>query len=191
MEDGWYLMSTAHLESVLVQWRDGIEPDLPPGAERLSNAEALARRDAGNLPDADDRSLRLVLHVSDDDVARIADMRLGYEPDFHEAPRWKRAGSRPVNVVPLRSVGKSESTPGPWWEEPELHALEQEWRSKGTIAGMPVPGEYRSFVFKTVLALQRAGHDVTPDSVADSVARWLPRDAETLRRKLKEKEPGV
>ena len=191
MEDGWYLMSTAHLESVLAQWRDGIEPDLPPGAERLSNPEALARRNAGNIPDADDRSLRLVLHVSDDDVARIADARLAYEPDFHEAPRWRKQGSRPVNVVPLRAPRGNEVSSGPWWDEPELHALEQEWRRSGTIAGMQVPGEYRSFVFKTVLALQRAGQEVTPDSVADSVARWLPREAETLRRALKEKEPGV
>ena len=190
MDDGWYLMSTAELENVLAQWRDGIEPVVPPGAERLSNAEALSRRDAGNVPDADDRSLRLVLHVSDEDVARIADARLDYEPDFHEAPRWRRPESRPVNVVPLRSARGGEAPSGPWWEEPELAGLEDEWRRSGTIAGMRVPGEYRSFVFKTVLALQRAGHDITPDSVADSVARWLPEDAERLRRALKEREPG-
>lgn len=185
-------MSTADLERVLTQWRGGDQPTMPPGARQLSVHEALAYRNSGNLPDADDRSLRLVLHVSEKDVARVAEKRLSYEPDFHEAPSWRRPGSRAVNVVPLRTGGTAgDETPrGPWWEEPELQALEKEWARTGAVAGLQVPGEYRSFVFKTVLALQSAGQQVTPDSVADSIARWLPDGAEKVRAALKRKEPG-
>ena len=194
MDDGWYLMSTSELERVLAEWRRGLEPSVPSGARHLSVEEALAYRDAGNLPDERDRTLRLVLHVSDDDVAHLSKKRLVFEPDHHDPPVWKGPGSRPVNVVPLRSGGGGvDEDQGPWWEDPELRALEEEWVATGSIAGLRVPADYRSFVFKTVLALSEAGREITPDSVADSIARWLPEGAEKIRaalKALKEKEPG-
>lgn len=178
-------MSTAELERALAAVRSG------NGGEfgiALSKEEALERRNAGNLPDDDDRSLRLVLFVDEEPLER---KRLRYEPDFHRAPDWRRAGSRPVNVVPLRSETAPSSAPGPWWELPRVKELEEEWRVTGTVAGMGVPAEYRSFVFKTVIALQEAGENVTPSAVADSVARWLsPEDARRIRNSLTEKEPG-
>lgn len=184
-------MNTSELELVLGEWRRGTEPSVPSGARQLSVDEALAYRDAGNLPDAADRSLRLVLRVSDEDVAHLAEKRLVFEPDFHDAPVWKKPGSRAVNVVPLRRGGGGEEPhPGPWWEEPELQALEEEWATTGTIAGLQVPADHRGFVFKTVVALRAAGREITADSVADSIARWLPEGAEKIRAALKEKEPG-
>ena len=54
------------------------------------------------MPDEDGRSLRIVLHVRDAlDVRRLSERRLAFEPDFHEAPTWRREGSKPINVVPL------------------------------------------------------------------------------------------
>ncbi len=192
MEDGWYLMNTSELERVLAEWRRGSEPSVPPGVRQLFVAEAMAYRNAGNLPDEQERSLRLVLHVSDDDVAHVAQRRLVFEPDFHDAPVWKKPGSRSVNVVPLRTSGADGTRmgSGPWWEEPGLQGLEEEWARTGMVAGLRVPADYRGFVFKTVVALRGAGRDITADSVADSIARWLPDGAETIRAALKEKEPG-
>ena len=192
MEDGWYLMNTAQLERVLSQWRKGDEPETPPGASRLSIDEALRFRDSGNIPDADDRSLRLVLHVSDRDVGRVAERRVVFEPDFHSAPSWRKNGSRAVNVVPLRTADATGTEPirEAWWEEPELGALEEEWVRTGTVAGLQVPAEYRSFVYKTVISLREAGREVTADSVADSIARWLPDDVEEIRAALKKKGAG-
>jgi hypothetical protein len=190
MEDGWYLMSTETLERVLALWRAGEEPTLPDDAIALTVEAALRYRDMGNLPDERGRSLRLVLHTSDDDVGLLATRRLEFEPDFHDAPSWRRPGSKPVNVVPLRTRSTEVVAGPPWWEQPDVRSLEEEWRRRGTVAGICVPEEFRSFVFKTVVSLRSANLEVTPDAIADSVARWLPPDdVDRLRKALKEKEP--
>ena len=174
IDDGWYLMSTAQLEELLAAWRAG-DDAIPEGVERLGVPEALARRDAGNLPDERDRSLRIVLKVrSEEELATIEARRAELEPDYLDPPTWRRAGSRPVNVVPLRRAGWKVKETGAWWDDPEVAALEEEWRATGAVAGVTVPGEYRSFVYKTVLALRRAGRDVTANAIADSIERWLP-----------------
>lgn len=178
-------MSTRELEGVLAAWREG-DREVEAG-EFLPTDAALARRDAGNIPDGSDRSLRLVLFVDEEPLER---KRLRWEPDFHDAPQWRREGSRPVNVVPLRTSEPSAGV-GPWWEDPRVQALESEWRSTGAVAGVGVPAGYRSFVFKTVIALQDAGRDVTATAIADSIARWLsPEDAARIKDSLKEKGPG-
>jgi len=186
VREGWYLMSTRELEETLAMWRSG-------GREvrgiELTNTEALRRRDEGNVPDNDDRSLRLLLLVDDEPLER---KRLRFEPDFHRAPEWRREGSRPVNVVPLRTPGSPPPVAQPWWDMPRVRELEQQWRATGYVVGMRVPADYRSFVFKTVLALQDAGEPVTPQTVADSVARWLsPHEARKIRESLEDKGPGV
>ena len=179
-------MSTRELEQVLDAWRRG-EHDVEVG-HALTVDAALARRDSGNLPDESDRSLRLILFVDDEPLER---KRLRWEPDFHEAPEWRREGSRPVNIVPLRTSPGTPAEGGPWWEIPRVQELETEWRSSGSVAGLDVPAEYRSFVFKTVIALQDAGREVTIDSIGDSIARWLsPEDARRVKGSLKQKGPG-
>ena len=186
MREGWYLMSTRELERALASHRAGDEEEF---GIRLSVEEALRLRNAGNVPDADDRSLRLVLFVDDVPLDR---KRASFEPDYHRAPEWRRPGSRPVNVVPLRTGSSPETDPRPWWETPRVKELEEEWRASGSIAGIAVPAGYRSFVFKTVIALQDAGQPITADSIADSVARWLtPEDARRIRDALTEEGPGV
>lgn len=179
-------MSTPELERALAAWRRG-ESSVEPGVP-LSVEAALARRDDGNVPDENDRSLRLVLFVDEEPLER---KRLRWEPDFHEAPGWRGEGSRPVNVVPLRSADSPQGDARPWWEMRGVEALEEEWRRDGSILGIEVPGEYRSFVFKTIIALQDAGRDVTPDAIGDSIARWLrPDDVQKIRSSLKKKGPG-
>jgi hypothetical protein len=55
---------------------------------------------------------------------------------------------------------------------------------------MNVPGEYRSFVYKTVVALRAADKEVTARTVSDSVARWLgSAEAEALRTALEGTNP--
>ena len=185
LEDGWYLMSTPELERELARRRGANVA--PSGAPKLSVEEALEIRNAGNLPDGDGRSLRLVLHVEDEkDLENLGLRRLEFEPDYHDAPDWRREGSVPVNVLPLRRAGVEGPRQKGWWEEPDLGGLEQEWARSGSVAGLKVPGEYRSFVYKTVLALQSAGREVTVDSVAGSIARWLPpAEAEEIRTALR------
>lgn len=186
MREGWYLMSTPELEKALAVWRRGERSE--EFGVPLSIDEALARRDRGNVPDANDRSLRLVLFVEDEPLER---KRLRWEPDFHDAPEWRREDSRPVNVVPLRTADSPAGDTRPWWETPRMEALEEEWRREGSILGIEVAAEYRSFVFKTVIALQEAGLGVTPDAIGDSIARWLqPGDARKIRASLKEKGPS-
>jgi hypothetical protein len=92
-----------------------------------------------------------------------------------------------VNIVPLRAPGVDSPEPrAAWWEDADMAALEDEWRTSGTAAGVPVPGEWRGFVFKTVVALRAAGRPVHADAIADSAARWLaPVDAERLRVALR------
>ena len=187
MREGWYLMSTRELERALHSWRSGNRAEefgLP-----LSVEDAIAHRDAGNIPDAEDRSLRLVMFV---DGEPLEQKRLRFEPDFHSAPQWRRDGSRPVNVVPLRTEDSPSGDGAAWWDSPRVRDLEEEWRASGTVAGIVVPGDYRSFVFKTVIALQDAGEAVTPQSIGDSIARWVSReDAELIRESMKEKGPGI
>ena len=178
-------MSTREIEQVIAAWRSGdrnSEFGIP-----LTTEQALELRDGGNVPDADDRSLRLVLFVGSEPLER---KRLRFEPDYHDAPTWKREGSRPVNIVPLTTEETPSGEDRPWWDLPRVKELEEEWQRSGAVAGVEVPGEYRSFVFKTIVALQDAGRPVTPDSVGASIERWLtPDDAERVRMSLKEKEP--
>ena len=185
LEEGWYLMSTEDLEVELSRRRDPSSDPPPSNTVRLEVDEALAYRNAGNLPDELGRSLRLVLHVEGpEDLAVLSRKRLRYEPDYHDAPVWRREGSRPVNVVPLRGAGVSGNA-RPWWDDPELGALEEEWRRRGTVSGMAVPGPYRSFVYKTVLSLQATGVAISVDAVADSISRWLPpEEAAEIRQAL-------
>lgn len=170
-------MSTAELERELRQIRESDYGE-SSSAIPLSVEQALAYRDAGNLPDEAGRTLRLVLHIdSNEDARRIDERRLAFEPDYLDAPRWRRRGSRPVNIVPLRAKRRSsQDVPDPWWTEPSLARLEAEWQATGRLGDLVVPGELRGFVFKTVLALRSAGRPVTPDSVADAVSRWLTED---------------
>jgi hypothetical protein len=170
-------MSTSDLERELQRWRSPEHQGPPSRARRLTNEAALAYRNAGNLPDEHDRSLRLVLVVNDTrGLARLDARRLEFEPDHHDAPTWRREGSRPVNVVPLRGPGVEPVTKGSWWEDPQLEALEREYSERGTAAGVRIPGEYRGFIFKTVLALRAQGREITPKAISDSVARWLSKE---------------
>jgi hypothetical protein len=154
----------------------------PSGAIRLSIQEALAYRDAGNLPDEQGRTLRLVLRARDpEEVRKISAKWSFYEPDYLDPPTWRKPGSKPVNVVPLR-VKMEVAEHGPWWEEPDLARLESEWLSSGAIDGLRIPEEYRGFVYKTILALRSAGREVTVDGVVDSIARWLgPKETTEIR----------
>jgi hypothetical protein len=193
--EGWYLMSVRDLEIELARMRDPSRRDEVSNAVALSVEEALAYRNRGNLPDHLGRSLRLVLLV---DGEELSVKRLRFESDYQSAPVWRREGSRSVNVVPLEKKAEVKTqrlAEVPWWEQPDVAALEQEWRDRGTVFGLPVPGDYRSFVFKTVVALKRAGRDVTVESILGSVARWLsPDGVEELRaafeRTGKEEAPG-
>ena len=189
LQDGWYLMSTASLVRVLEAFRRGDETHDVPDIEPLSIAEALAFRDAGNLPDDQDRTLRLVLRVaSEEDLRSLDERRLAFEPDYLDAPEWRREGSKPVNVVPLRAADV-KGTARPWWDDPAAGALESEWHATGAIDGVVVPGEFRSFIFKSVIALREAGRPVTTASVLGAVARWLnPDQVEELREAFRRAE---
>ena len=186
--DGWYLMSTADLERELTRRRAPETNEEPSNARRLTVAQALEFRDAGNVPDEFDRTLRLVLRIDDtQELATLEARRLEFEPDYQEAPRWRRAESRPINVVPLRRPGIGSATEGAWWENPELAELEREFAQQGTAAGVRVPGEFRGFIFKTVLSLRSQGREVNPTTISDSIARWLsPEDAARIARELNE-----
>ncbi|HYI44274.1 MAG TPA: hypothetical protein VE174_02270 [Actinomycetota bacterium] len=179
-------MSVPELERAL-KWMRGTESDRESFAGvRLSIDQALEFRNAGNVPDENSRSLRLVLHV-DDEPESLARKRAIFEPDYHAAPIWRREGSKPVNVVPLGRGRRSGSEAGPWWDEPEVRALEDEWQRDGTMRGVRIPADLRSFVHKTVLGLEAAGRDVDATSIADSIARWMPpAEAQTMRAALLE-----
>jgi hypothetical protein len=190
LDEGWYLMSTTELEGVLARHRGGTFLSDEP--RKLSVAEALEIRNAGNVPDAEGRSLRLVLHVENEkQLQELHVERLRFEPDFHDAPGWRREGSKPVNVVPLRTdrfTGRSSA--GAWWEDERMGELEARWREKGVISGVRIPAEYRGFVYKTIASLEDAGRAVTVQAIADSIARWLdPRDARSVRDALEAANP--
>lgn len=179
-------MSTADLERELARWRDPAASLPPSNALPLTTARALAYRDAGNLPDDLGRTLRLVLVARDlDEVKGLGRKRALFEPDYHAAPAWRREGSAPVNVVPLRAPDVP-GDPSPWWESSDVAALEREWEETGRIGDLAVPAAYRGFVFKTVVSLREAGLPVDEDSVADSISRWLaPEQAEEVRAALR------
>ena len=179
-------MSPEELEAELPRLDDPSVDGPVSAGLMLEMDEALAYRDAGNLPDAFGRTLRLVLRATGTDPEDIARRRVVFEPDYQEAPTWRRAGSKPVNVIPLHSQKNAPSGEG-WWEDPAMAALEAEWLESGSAAGVVVPGEYRSFVFKTVVALRSTGKRVTAAAIADSIARWVPPDAaEEIRTALLE-----
>jgi len=188
LADGWYLMSTQDLERELARWRAPESDVGESNALGVTIQEALKFRNAGNLPDEFDRTLRLVLRVDDtQDLERLAERRLEFEPDYQDAPTWRREGSRPINVVPLRRPGVAPVSTAPWWEDAELAALEREFVEESTAGGVRVPGEYRGFIFKTIVALRSQGREVTPETIADSVARWLPEEsAARIARELDE-----
>jgi hypothetical protein len=183
LREGWYLMSVGDLETELARWR-GETGRGPSHAERISVEEALDFRNAGNVPDELGRSLRLVL-VAEDSAAALHEKRLRWEPDFHDPPDWRRPGSLPVNVVPLRASRPPGEDDAAWWDDPDLAALEAEWSRTGAVAGLRIPADYRGFLYKTILSLRSAGRPVTVESVSDSVARWLePDQAAALRAAL-------
>lgn len=166
-------MSTADLEKELARRRDPAAAVPPSNAAPLTIEQALAYRNAGNLPDEHGRTLRLVLVARTlEEVRGLGRKRAEYEPDYLSAPAWRREGSVPVNVVPLRAADV-EGDPSPWWESADVAGLEAEWRDTGRIAGIRVPAEYRGFVLKTVSSLREAGLPVNADSIAASLERWL------------------
>jgi hypothetical protein len=182
--EGWYLMNTEELELELARYRG---EDVPASsAIPLSIDEALGYRNRGNTPDGAGRTLRLVLHVQNrDELKKLGLKRLIYEPDHHERPDWRGPRSVPVNVVPLRVDELGPAHESGWWEDPDLSELESEWRATGEVGGIKVSRERRGFVFKTVLSLRAAGKAITPESVANSVARWLPEaEATALHAEL-------
>jgi hypothetical protein len=182
-------MSTADLEKELARRRDSGAAVPPSGALPLTVEEAIAYRNAGNVPDEHGRTLRLVLFARDlDEVRALGTKRAAFEPDYHDAPVWRREGSVPVNVVPLRAPGVA-GNPLPWWESSDVAELETEWRRTGRIAGLTVPAEYRGFVLKTVVALREAGRPVDAESVTASLARWLaPEQAREISDAIRHAE---
>jgi hypothetical protein len=175
-------MTPSEVERMLTAVRAGSQQT--DVGRALSVEDAIVYRNAGNVPDEHGRTLRLIL-FDDGDPGTLARKRLQFEPDYHDAPTWKLEGSKPVNVIPLRTSDRRSRTLEAWWEEPGMARLEDEWKRSGSIGGLRVPGEYRGFVFKTIAALRAAGKDVTPQTVADSVARWVPpEDAERIRDAL-------
>lgn len=177
-------MSTTDLERELARTRG---EDVPgSNAVPLSVEEALAFRDGGNVPDDLGRTLRLVLRIeSNEDLVSLDTKRLAFEPDYHDQPVWRKTGSKPVNVVPLRNRDVAAGSTVAWWEEPAMAALEAEWQRTGRVAGLKVPAPYRSFVYKTVVALQGAGKTVSVETVVSSMSRWLaPPQVEEIRSAL-------
>ena len=202
LREGWYLMSTRDLEIELAVERDGGAGVPPSNARQLSVEDALAYRNAGNLPDDQGRTLRLVLRLDRaGDVEELQSKRLKYEPDYLAAPVWRTPDSVAVNVVPLRApgvgnagdeVGISSEDVGPWWDRPDLRSLEVEWVATGAVGGIVIPAPYRGFVYKTVVELRSAGHPVTVDAIVDSIARWTRASvADEIRSALEEANQGT
>ncbi len=187
MQEGWYLMSVRDLEIELAALREPARAG-DSNAIRLSVTEAIDFRDRGNLPDVQGRTLRLVLELDDEPLST---KRLRYEPDYHAEPSWRREGSKPINVVPIPSPRRRpERAPAPateWWEQPDVAELESEWQRTGAVRGLQVPGDYRSFVLKTIASLDGAGIDISVESVTASMSRWLsPEQVSEIREALAE-----
>ena len=182
MREGWYLMSNDDLENELARWR-GDEKRPPSRAQQLSIEDALTFRNQGNVPDELGRWLRLVLRVDDElDLSDLERKRLHYEPDFLKAPSWRRPGSKPVNVVPLRAPDVAGSGAAEWWADPEMAEMEAQWVRTGAVDGVVIPEQYRSFVYKTVALLRHTGTPVTVAAITGSISRWLdPEHAERVR----------
>src|SRR5918999_1580559 len=144
LSDGWYLMSTRDLEIELALERDTGTRLEPSNALAITTEEALTFRNAGNVPDELDRTLRLVLRITrPGDADELRSKRLAYEPDYLEAPSWRAPDSVPVNVVPLRtSDSRAGTETGPWRDEPDLARLEAEWERTGSVAGVAIPAAY-------------------------------------------------
>jgi len=176
-------MSVAELERELIRFKNGEDPG---PAKPLTQESAMNFRDAGNVPDEAGRTLRLVLHVtSQDELLALDEKRRRWEPDYLDAPTWRRPDSKPVTVVPLRSADV-EGRPRAWWDDEVVGPLEEGWRRTGRIAGLEVPAEVRGFVLKTVVELDTAGRDVTVDAIVDSLSRWLkPDEVATVERALR------
>jgi hypothetical protein len=185
LREGWYLMSSADLEIELRRFRSskGAEPS---NAVRLAMEDAIRYRDAGNLPDDLGRTLRLVLRVdSAEDLRSLDEARSRFEPDHHDAPAWRRPGSKPVNVVPLRAPDVEVSPPEAWIDDDEMAELERRWLEDGRVHGVRVPADYRSFVYKTASSLHRSGRPVTVSTIVDSLSRWMePKDVDAIRAAL-------
>jgi hypothetical protein len=177
-------MHTPALERELIRWRSGLGEPADDVLE-ISIEEALAYRDAGNVPDELGRTLRLVLEIHDEeDLARLDEKRAAFEPDYLDEPTWRRNGSRPVNVVPLRSSAV-KGAPKAWWEDERMNELERLWATEGSIDGVAIPGDYRSFLFKTIVALRDSGREVSVDSICDALSRWLaPSQVDEIRTAL-------
>ncbi|MEA2498231.1 MAG: hypothetical protein QOH26_636 [Actinomycetota bacterium] len=174
-------MTDSEVEQVLLGIKRGEDPRPPTSA--LTSDEAIAYRNAGNVPDEHGRVLRLFLQLGGETPGGVDERRFLFEADFHEAPLWRREGSRPVNVIPLGL--RPATSDQAWWEEPLVAELEAGWTSSGEIEGVQVPAAYRGFVYKTVIALRRAGIKVGVDTISNSAARWLPAaQAEELRSAL-------
>lgn len=182
--EGWYLMSDRDVEIELARLKG--EPRNASSALSLSVEEALAYRSAGNVPDGEGRSLRLVLS---DEETSFEKRRLVFEPDLHAAPTWRREGSRPVTLIPLPRARASKPHDWQWSDEPAMKRLEDEWTRTGSAAGVKVPADLRGFLFKTIAALQASNQEITIESVCSSIARWLrPSDVARIRDALLEAE---
>lgn len=178
-------MSVRDLEIELAALRDGAAAAVS-NALPLTVAEALEFRNNGNVPDGSGRTLRLVLALDDEP---LSSKRLRYEPDYHAEPSWRRDGSKPINIVPIPSdrLQANAAADLAWWEQPDVADLEREWQQSGAVGGLRIPAGYRSFVLKTIASLQSAGIDVTVESVAGSLARWLsPGQVSEIRTALTE-----
>lgn len=186
LSEGWYLMDNRALERELQLFRTGEGPG-GEHVEALSIDAALAFRNAGNLPDDLDRTLRLVLVIeTEDDLRNLDAKRAALEPDYLDAPTWRREGSRPVNVVPLRAASV-RGTEQAWHEDPEMDALESQWRESGTVEGVTIPGDYRSFLFKSIVALRSTGREITVESLCGALERWLdPAQVAEIRAALED-----
>ncbi|MQB00717.1 MAG: hypothetical protein GEU78_10545 [Actinobacteria bacterium] len=186
LREGWYLMSPADLEIELRRFRSRSGSAEPSNALALETEEALRYRNAGNLPDHLGRTLRLVLRVdSADELRALDEKRSSFEPDHHDAPDWRRPGSKPVNVVPLRAPGIHVPPIEDWLDDEAMADLETRWSQDGTVFGVRVPAEYRSFIYKTALSLKGAGRPVTVETIVDSLKRWLTaKDVDEIRAAL-------
>ena len=100
LEEGWYLMNVPELERALRWMRETESEGESFAGIRLSIDQALEFRNAGNVPDENGRSLRLVLHV-DAEPEGLARKRPSSSPTITRPPHGGERDPKPVNVVPL------------------------------------------------------------------------------------------